>query len=64
MPPNIFTIIIAVFPFHIKMWIILHEPNRKCQITMRFTGQSRTVDPQYGIHFMLPYWHLEYKGGS
>jgi len=37
---------------------------QKVPHNMGITGQSRIVDPQYGIGFMSPFWHLECGVGS
>jgi hypothetical protein len=31
---------------------------------MKFTGHSRSVDPQYGTSFMSLFWSLEFGGKS
>ena len=48
--------------FRIKTCISAHAPNRKHQLTVKFTGHYRTVGPQYGTCFVLPNWRLECGG--
>jgi hypothetical protein len=48
---NVLSIIIAnIFCIHKKKCKL---PSKKHQITVRFTGHSRFVSPQYGNYFML-----------
>jgi hypothetical protein len=51
---------------YVLVWIVCissHALNRRRQVTVRFTGHSRIVGPQYGTFFMSPVWHLEFGGG-
>jgi hypothetical protein len=43
---------------YVKMYI-----SSQRQITVRFTGHSRTVGPQYGTCFISPFWRLEFGRG-
>jgi hypothetical protein len=54
--PKIFSKIIALFSINAKLSITSHEPNRKWQMTVRFTGHSRIVCRQYVILLMPRIW--------
>lgn len=57
---GIFIIILAgFFPLHTKMCIRSCAPSKKCQITIRVTGCSRILVPQYGTLCMSSFWFLE-----
>jgi len=55
---------LSCYTLHTKVCISSHTLRRKCWITMRFTGHSKIVGPQYGTHFMSPFQHLLFGGGS
>ena len=61
--PNIFSIIIAVFSLHTKMYISSHAPSRKLQITVMRAGQL-CLNPQYWTCFTSSFLHLTFGGGS
>jgi len=58
---NIFSTITAGFLITNKC-ISSHAPRRNHQTSVRFTGHSRTVTPQYRTCFMSSSWHLEFGG--
>jgi len=45
---------------HTKMCISSHTLVRRCQTAVRFTGYSRTVDPQYGLCCLLQSFYQEF----
>jgi len=50
------------FPsLHAKLCINSYSPDRKRQITVRFTGHSRTVVLHYGTRFMPPFCRTEFE---
>jgi hypothetical protein len=48
-----------IFSLRTKMWISRYEPSRKRQVTVRFTGYSRTVGSQDGTSLMSAFRRLE-----
>jgi len=53
------------YPLHTKMFISSHITSRKRQVTLTFTGRSRTTGFfQYGACFTVPFWHLDPGDGS
>jgi len=58
---NIFSTITAGFVIANKC-ISSHAPRRNHQTSVRFTGHSRTVTPQYRTCFMSSSWQLEFGG--
>jgi hypothetical protein len=59
---NIFCVIIAVFPLHTKMCTSSHAPSIKRQMTMKFTGHSRTVCPVVWSIYISWTQHPSYDG--
>jgi len=51
-------------PFHTKICISSYAENTKCQLTVRITGHSRTLGPQYETCLIPPFRHLEFGCGS
>jgi len=63
MTTDIFRMLNAVsFPCMQKCVIILRWRSRKCQVTQKFNGHSRTVSSLHGTSFLSPYWCLEFGG--
>jgi hypothetical protein len=62
---NIFNIIVAdpLGPTYKNVYQF-NALNRKCQTTFTSTDHPKFMGSQYGTFFMLPFWHLEFQGGS
>jgi hypothetical protein len=64
-PPSIFRHnYCSSYPLYTKLFLISQAPSRKGQVTVRFTGHSRTMSFQYAACFMVPFWRLEFGDGS
>ena len=62
--PDILGMTTVIFFPYINKSTKPHAPSRKRQITLRFTGHSRTVGPRHEICFVPILWRLEFGGGS
>jgi hypothetical protein len=49
--PNNFSMILSFLFLDTNICITSHASSRKCEITMRFTGHSRIMGPQYETTF-------------
>ena len=62
MAPNIFTIIFEVLFPYIQNCVIGLRTEQKLQLTVSFSGHSRTAGPRYATRLMSPFEHQEFGG--